>query len=162
MILYGNIFFSNEFVFCGHPRLSMDIYRFKVDTPGLYDVFVKEEPNDLNKPESVLIQITTGVEINQNKGQLIQSGLSNECHGGVMICSSEKFSELGSVFENNHSDKLWNYFANGICLKQPWIFESWKSNSPDGNIVFVPSDEYYNVFKCRGGYLIECNADFNE
>ncbi len=138
----------------------MEIYRFKIDTPGQYNVFVKEEPNILNKPKSKLIQISIGVEINQTKDELIQLKLSNQCHGGIMICSSEKFSELGPDFEDNHTGKLWNYFANGLCLKRPWQYESWKSNSPDGNIVFVPSNEYYNIFKCRGGYLIECNTGF--
>ena len=76
-----------------------------------------------------------------------------------MICNNEKFMELGDNFEDSTDTNLWNYFADGVCLKRCWEYGSWKSNSIDGNVVFIPSNEYYDIYESENGYIIECDKD---
>ena len=150
-------------VICGHPGLCAEKYFFDVED-GIYSVLVREVDNNHNKPKAAEIQIIRQGTSWSARGQRIggDSGdISNENHGGILIACKSKIDELGSDFEDCPSEKLWNFFSNGLCLKRSIEFEGWKSNSIDGNIVFVPSCEFYRAYKLKigDGIAVLCDQE---
>lgn len=155
---YGNLNITRQIVVCGHPGLCVDKYYFNAED-GIYSVLVREAENDKNKPKAVEIQIVRQNTPWSDRGERIGGDICNQNHGGILIASRSMIDKLGSDFEDNQ--KLWNYFADGLCLKRPHKFDGWKSNSIDGNVVFVPSCEYYRAYKTTlgNGIAILCDQE---
>jgi len=83
----------------------------------------------------------------------------NECHGGLLLCDSSRLGKLPDDFYDD--EDLWNFFADGLCFDGSLEHGDWKSNASDGNIVFVPSYEFYSIAELIGvpGYAIFCRQE---
>jgi len=160
---YGDLMIDGEFIVCAHPGLCCRRHNYAIEGQGLFDVLVDEKENTLNKPKSVEIQIVKSGTGWSKLGNVVEKNLSNESHGGILIVDMNKLASLGDDFEDSHDVKLWNFFADGLCLKRPTEYLDWKSNRPGGNIVFVPSWDYHWVYTLEGGngYSILCNQEFD-
>ena len=157
----GSIRLNKEFVLCGHPGIMSNRYIFTIDKPGLYNVFYNTKfiKNDYESYNLISeVAIVMDVKDDYVYGELIANKISNQSHGGILICDSDVFSTLPEEFDDDI--KLWNFFSNGLCMKKSTSFNSWCSNSIECNIVFVPSHEYYTLYKEKNGngFLIKCNA----
>ncbi len=150
IIKYGDINIAGQVVICGHPGLCAEKYYFDLQYGG-YSVFVKEIDNNNNNPRAVEIQIIPKSAQWSQLDDLLINDLSNDNHGGILIAQRSKIEELGDDFENGNDDKLWNYFSNGLCLRRSSLYKGWISNCDDGNIIFVPSCEFYRAYTLISG-----------
>jgi hypothetical protein len=148
---YGSLWLEHSVTLSGHPGLVADFYTFPLIQSGFYEVWVKEGETGAER-----IHLSLGGKPGDQHGAIVQTGMLNECHGGLLLCDPQRLTELPDDFPEND---LWNFFADGLCFSGSLQHEGWKSNAADGNIVFVPSQEYYSIAPLIDvpGYAILCN-----
>jgi hypothetical protein len=135
----------------GHPGLVADAYTFPLTQRGLYTVWA-----DVAERGAKRIHLSLGGAPGTAHSAFLRTGMLNECHGGILLCDPRLIAELPSDL---HDSDLWNFFADGLCFDGSLQEGSWKSNAADGNIVFVPSQEYYSIAPLIDvpGYAILCD-----
>ena len=154
MFALGSLQLSKELVISGHPGLSAKRYRFPVQ-PGRYTAYVAEQDGPVSRV--VLVQ---GNPEQAKATERIRWNMINENHGGILLAES---SDIDALPEDIEDEDLHNYFADGLMLRSPTSIGSWKSNSDDGNIIFVPSYEYYVVSRLSSampGFEMLCGTDW--
>lgn len=156
MVKYGSLTLSQSVLLTGHPGLIREPYIFPLSHSGFYDVWVKEGELGAQR-----IHLSLGGKPGEQYGAIMQSGMKNQCHGGLLLCDPQRLTELPDDFPEND---LWNFFAYGLCFSGSMQHEGWKSNAVDGNIAFVPSNEYYSIAPLIDvpGYAIFCGQSLEE
>jgi hypothetical protein len=158
MHLIGTIRFNSRLSISGHPGMTNG-YIFNINKGIEYHIYA-DKISDYGYDTSIIL-ITPDPHPGYSMASSGFTYITNGAHGGLMLCDYE---DLKAAFDIDEIDEYNDDISFALHNWEPMTFGGWKSNIKGGNVIFIPSDEYFRVYQAEksGKYIITCRNSWED